>query len=124
MEHPILCLRGGGADLKRKAARKRKFSHLQEPSSANELNGGVRDDGADSEPRSRKKKSKAENKNGSPGVSPRTEVQHGRDEGDNDQAASTIEVAVPNKSQRFICFVGRLDRYTGDSMPALYADHG
>lgn len=114
MEQPVLCLRGGAADAKRKEARKRKFSHLQGSPRTNEFNEVLSDVGVETKSRSRKKKSKAENENGSPAVPSMTKVQCGKAKEDKDLVASEIEVAVPDKARRFICFVGRLDCYSSN----------
>ncbi|KAL9116313.1 MAG: hypothetical protein Q9187_007162 [Circinaria calcarea] len=108
MEQPVLCLRGGGADAKRREDRKRKFAHLQKSSNTVKLAGDVCEAELESGPNSKKKKSRIETKTGSPAVQFGIEAQCEGNERIQDREASEVQVKRSNKSQRFICFVGNL----------------
>lgn len=108
MEQPVLCLRGGGADAKRREDRKRKFAHLQESSNTIKYTGDVFEAELKRRPSSNEKNSKIETKTGFPAVKLGIEVQCEGNDTIQDRVASEVQVRLSNKSQRFICFVGGL----------------
>ena len=106
MDQPVLRLRGGGANLKRREARKRKFSPSQFYSSSYQtleaLNQVSRDDTED-----------AKRLKTTVSLPPHDDAQPAHTEG-----VDSLDVVDMNteKPKRFICFVGR---YFGHSSPAL-----
>ena len=110
----VLCLRGGGADAKRREARKRKFAHLQHSFPPKKLQGGTdvvgmarSVDEKEDDPMTKVSKGRGFDPSvtrpkESPSRSTESEIEEKMDAGtlkDGSQAKST-------KSQRFICFVG------------------
>ena len=111
----VLCLRGGGADAKRRDARKRKFAHLQIkfPQVTSQGEKDVADTGksADEEAGISRSKASKRRKLDSSVTQPReskTTPSEPNDEENMDVDASKNEsTGKTAKSQRFICFVGK-----------------
>ena len=94
---PVLCLRGGGADAKRKEARKRKFATGQDGKAANLT------EGAESE----RKKARKQNSALSGGeVDPPSKYDATEIGAVMDAEAESSGIAQ-HRSQRFIVFIGR-----------------
>ena len=100
-----MCLRGGGADAKRKAARKRKFGHLPSQDSHGDEATGTAIGEHNAEPPVRKQKKKT-SKSESGGPKPLPASAEARDVVDEQSSAQSAEIENPEKSQRFIVFIG------------------
>ena len=116
----MLNLRGGGADVKRREARKRKFAHLQDKFPHKEQQGAKPlvlkkksvsgGDHAFTEEVSKRKKVTSAAFAVMPKQSMPTsgKPDHGADQDTDAPIAESHEMEKPAKSQRFICFVGLL----------------
>ena len=92
---PVLSLRGGGADIKRKEARKRKFAHLYVETNAQP----VTNTSALQDTFSKTASKKLKKDEPAPTASNEKKLK-----GVNEDTDSVNPVR--NKSQRFICFIG------------------
>ena len=101
----VLRLRGGGADAKRKEARKRKFEHLltHGPHDDDATGTMIEGENAESPVKKQKKKKKLKSLSERPEAPPPAEAQEVLDEQSNVQAPKTKS---SEKSQRFIVFIG------------------
>ena len=95
---PVLCLRGGGADAKRKEARKRKFANGQDGKAAPLLTEGVES--------ARKKARKQTPTSSGEEVVPTSEKDATEARAVKEAEAESSSIAQ-RRSQRFIVFIGR-----------------
>lgn len=105
LPQPAMCLRGGGADAKRKEARKRKFGHLPNQHSHGDETTGTAIGEHDTEPpvkRQERKRLKSE----SEGPKPLPASAEARDLVDEQSSAQSAERETFEKKQRFIIFIG------------------
>ena len=144
-----LCLRGGGADQKRKEARKRKFAHKEDDQLQTLIDPGlgVMDALAEQRP---SKKQKPELQSSQPRSNDHTEQAHQTDDGaeydSKHVSAAIIEngpdgheaqngTDQPQRAQRFIVFIGISSSYLGrlsrgfddiifSRQPTLYINYG
>ncbi|MCJ1260059.1 hypothetical protein MMC24_007899 [Lignoscripta atroalba] len=93
-KQPVLCLRGGGADNKRKEARIRKFAHISHDAESEGTSGSQ----AFKKPK--KQATLTQNSESTPSLYQRKVV------GVTENAETTE--AIQDKPQRFICFIGNL----------------
>ena len=100
---PVLRLRGGGADAKRKEARKRKFEHLPTQGPHDDGATGTVIEGENAEPPVKKQKKKLKSLSERPEPPSLAEAQEALDEQSSVQAPETRS---SEKSQRFIVFIG------------------
>lgn len=98
---PALCLRGGGADAKRKEARKRKFGHLPIQESHDDETTEVALGEQDAEPPVKKQKRKSKNDPGWPKPLPAP-----AGAAEEQSSAQVPETTASQKPQRFIVFIG------------------
>ena len=91
-KQPVLCLRGGGADNKRKEARIRKFAHISHDAESEGTSGSQ----AFKKPK--KQATLTQNSESTPSLYQRKVV------GVTENAETTE--AIQDKPQRFICFIG------------------
>lgn len=120
LPQPALRLRGGGADAKRKEARKRKFGHHSTQGSHGDEATGTAIGEDDPEPlvkKQKKKTSKSESEGPEP-LSPSAEARDGVDEQSSAQSAGREN---PEKTQRFIVFIGMHLRGATDMVSPLNA---
>ena len=98
---PVLRLRGGGADAKRKEARKRKFAHLpiQESNDDEAAETAIREQDAESTVKKQKRKSKDDPEWPKPAAGAQELVEE-------QSSAQVPETKASEKSQRFIVFIG------------------
>ena len=125
-----LCLRGGGADQKRKEARKRKFAHIKDDQIQALINPGlgVTDPLAEQRP---SKKQKPEPQPSQPRSNERTEqahqTNHGAEYDGKHVSAAIIEngpdghkaqngTDQPQRAPRFIVFIGTSSNYLWSSL--------
>ncbi|KAI4135865.1 MAG: hypothetical protein LQ347_000318 [Umbilicaria vellea] len=121
LPQPAMCLRGGGADAKRKEARKRKFGHLPNQHSHGDETTGTAIGEHDTEPpvkRQERKRLKSE----SEGPKPLPASAEARDLVDEQSSAQSAERETFEKKQRFIIFIGNLPfTTTTDSITQHFA---
>lgn len=117
-EQPVLGLRGGGADQKRKEARKRKFAHLQSDEGTTSVAIQSRSEpNVHAEPVVKKRQTQASSSPGDVQLPPTLEA--GKD-GVNRINAETG--SPQQKLQRFIVFIGMIFHILLHLYRAIFAD--